>query len=63
MHALESKLMGVHLSFRGSIGLSKTSLQFLNKLKDSLFIFTKKFIEQHIQCFTSLSSATFQATS
>jgi len=62
MHALESKLMRVLLSFRDSIGLSKKSLQFLNKLKDSLYIFTKKFIEQHIHCFISLFSATFQAT-
>ena len=45
------------------MGLAKKFLQFLNKNKMHFFIFTKNFIEQHIQCFVSLPSAIFQAAS
>lgn len=46
-----------------NIGLDKNSFGFKVKIKDTFFIFTKNFIEQHIHYFVPLSSAIFQATS
>ena len=48
---------------RWCIGLAKNSFGFLVNIKDILFIYTKKFTEQHIHHFILLPSAIFEATS
>ena len=51
------------LKQRKLLGWPKSSFGFQVKIKDTFFIFTNHFSEQHSHPFVPLSSATFQATS
>ena len=63
MGMIQREKLDIRKGRNNILGWPKSSFRFKVKIKDTLFIFTKKFIEQHIHHFVPLPSAMFQATS